>query len=434
MEGSKKVTFEDEKDSQKTESGPMSAYHHVLTSVLPDTEREYIHLQKKNQTLERENTVLKKKVDGLMTDAKLLKAEQQRIHQVNNNREALRNQLVACKTELSVMGKKIKIQTTELKRCCKQNEDLKAEMESMKKTLHSVKHGTVKQRAEQQNLKERLDQAIKERDGLSMKWLQCQNECSELREKVTEQESSLSMKSGQCKEHRKQIHLLKQESLKREKEKVLMESDSKDQRRRLRKCEEQLRTQNQKLQESEICRAVENQMGKRIVILKQRPQMVRKLPKDVHVQKIESLQKELLTQSEDLRKALKQCEELKQKLTQVSLQLSECQAKVRGQKDKLNVIAGERNMYRSEAKRLSKQLVDIKKVQHTEKLQRSAAKRTKKVNLGSGDKISTSCTSCTSHPSSFPKKSGGKLKQLHRSTVSSEVQEQSSLRIVGTKI
>ncbi|KAG7242682.1 hypothetical protein INR49_020055, partial [Caranx melampygus] len=455
MEGSKKVTFEDEKDSQKT--GPMSAYHqYVLSSILPDTEREYNLLQKKNQTLERENTILKKKVDDLMTDAKQLKAEQQRIHQVINNRDTLRSQLVVCKNELSVMGKKIKIQTTELKRCCKQNEDLKVEMESMKKALHSVKHGSVKQRAEQQKLKEQLDQAVKERVGLSLKWQQCRNQCSVLRDKVSEQESSLSMKSDQCKEHIKQIHLLRQENLKQEKEKVLMESDAKDQRQRLRRCEEELRTQNQKLQESEICRAVENQMGKRIVILKQRNQMFRNPPKDVHVQKIESLQKELLAQSEDLRKALKQCEELKQNLTQVSVQLSECQAKVRGQKDKLKALTGERNMYRSKAEKLSKQLADIKKVQHAEKLskqladikkvqhaeklQRSVAKRPKKVNLASGDKTSTSCTSCTSctsrtsHPSSVPKKSGGKLKLPHLCTVSREVQEQTDLRIIGTKI
>ncbi|GLD55790.1 solute carrier family 22 member 18 isoform X1, partial [Lates japonicus] len=292
-------------------------YGETFTAFLPDAEREFVHMQKKNQTLEKENELLKKKVEFLTTDAELFKVERQRIHQVIKNRDHLRNQLMHSKNELSVLGKKIRIQNTDLKRRCKQNEVLKEDMESLKKELQSVKQGTVKQKAGQQNLKEQLEQVIKEKDGLSEKWLQAQNECSELRDKMIIQQSSLNMKDGQCKEQVKQIHLLKLENLKLEKERGIIQSDAEDQRRELRKCEEKLHTQREKLKESKCCRAAEEKLGKKIIVVQQRPQIFRKARQEVPLQKIESLQKELFIQTEDLRKTQKQCEELKQNLTQI---------------------------------------------------------------------------------------------------------------------
>ncbi|XP_039985419.1 golgin subfamily A member 6-like protein 22 [Xiphias gladius] len=246
--------------------------------------------------------------------------------------------------------------------------------------------------------------------------------------KMTIQQSNLNMKDGQCKEQMKQIHLLKLEYLKLEKERVIIESDAEDQRRKLQKCEEELQTQKEKLKESKICRAVEDHIGKKIVILKQRPQTIRRPYQDVPLQKIESLQKELLTQTEELRKTQKQCEGLKQSLAQVGEQLQQCQVTVRDQKEKLEAVKAERNMYKRETEKLGKELADIKKVQRIKKQQNRVARRTKKVKLSSGDKSSQS------HLSPVSPKLRLKTGQSHPQTVSSEVQVQSELRIVGTKI
>lgn len=433
MECLKAATFDsDDKNLQK--AGPMSAYHHyVLSSILPDAEREYMRVQKKNKALEKENELLKNKVDFLMTDAEQFKAERQKIHKVTKNRDHLRNQLMHCKNELLVLGKKMGIQQTDLKRGRKQNETLKEELESVKKELQSLKKGVIIQRTEQQNLKERLDQVMKEKDGLNDKWMHCQSECSELCDKIIIQQSSLTRKDSQCKEQVKEIHYLKLENQKLEKERSIMENDAEDQKRELQKCEEELHTQREKLRESKRCRIVGGQLGKRIVILQQRPQMFRKPSQEVPCQKIESLQKELHTQTEELRKTQKLCEELKQNLTQVAAQFQLCQVTIRNQKEKLKAVTAEKNMYRSVTEKLGKELPDVTKGQHNEKQRNNsvrAAKRTKRVKQPSKDKLSQP------HPSPIsPKlllKTGNKSNQP--APISSELQAQSDLRIIGTKM
>lgn len=131
----------------------MSSYqHYVLSTILPEAEQEYIHLQKKNQALEKENEALKKKVEFLMTGTEQFNGERQRIHNVVKNRGQLKKQAMLCKNELSVLGKKIGIQKMDLKRQCKQNEDLKQELESVKKDRQSAKQTAAKQRAWQEKL------------------------------------------------------------------------------------------------------------------------------------------------------------------------------------------------------------------------------------------------------------------------------------------
>lgn len=416
-------------------AGTMSAYHHyVLSSILPDAEKEYLCTKKKNKSLEKENELLKKKVDFMITDAEQFKAERQRIHKVIKNRENLRNQLVHCKNELSVLGKKIGIQETDLRRGHKQNEVLKEEQELVKKELQAVKQGAVNHRAEQQNLKEQLDQVIRERDGLNDKWQHCKDECSELRDKITSQQSILNRKDSQYKEQMKHLHLLKLENQKLERERGVVENDAEDQRRGLRKCEEKLSTHKEKLRESKRLRAIEDQLQKKIIIIQQRPHtaLIRKPCQDVSLQKIEALQKELLTQTEELRETQKRCEELKQSLTQVAVQFQQCQATVRKQKEKFMVVTAERNMYRSQAEKLEVELANIKKKHRIEKQKNKVAKRTKKGKLSSGDKSSQSDL-----PSMAPRrqlKTGDKLKGPHLPSIGSKVQMQSELRIIGTKI
>lgn len=411
MEDFTKVTSDTD---DKHKAGPMSAYrHYVLSSVLPDAERKHLCMQKKNEALERENEILKKKVEFLTTDAEQFKAERQRIHTVIKNRDHQRSQLLHCKNELSVLGKKLAIQETDLRRGHKQKEALKEELELMKKELQSLKQGSVNRRAEQQQLKDRLDQVIKERDGLSDTLLRCKNECSELRDKISTQQSSVNRKDSRCKEQLKLIHLLKLEKQKLEKERGIIEAE-----------EQRLNAQKEKLREIKRCRAVEDQIGKQILMIQQRSNTVRPI-QEVPVRKLECLQKELLAQTEELRKTQALCEELKDKLTPVVVQLQQCQATVRKQKEKLMAVTAERNMYQRHCEELGIELADMKKEQRSVKQHNRAAKREKKTKLSSANRSSQSHLSAMT-----PKlKPGGKL-----NSSPNNVQMQSELRIAGTKI
>ncbi|XP_032378434.1 centrosomal protein of 83 kDa-like [Etheostoma spectabile] len=394
-------------------TGPMSAYHHyVLSSILPDAEREYLCTKNKNKVLEKENEVLRKKVDSLMTYPELFKAERQKLQKVIKNRDHQWTQLLHCKNELSVLGKKMTIKETDLRRLHKQTQAQKEELESTKMALQSVKRGAVTQRAEQLHLKERLDQVIKERDGLNDMLLRCKNESSELRDKISNQQSSMNKRASQCKEQMKQIHLLKLENQTLQKERGILDGDAEVQRQELQKCEEELNTQKEKLKESKRLRAIEDEIGKKIVIIQQKTCTLKKPSPEVPLQKVESLQKELLAQTEELRKTQKRCEELLEKLTKVAAQFLQCRVTVRDQKEKLKAVTAERDMYRSQTEKVAIELADIKKGHRSEKQRNRAAKRLKKVKLSTGDR----------------------LKVSRPPPVTSKVQMQSELSIVGTKL
>lgn len=322
----------------------MLTYHHYVSSpILPDAEREYLcmektpkALQKENEAFKKESEIHKKKGAFLTSDAEQFKAERQRVPKVIRNRDHQRNQLMHCKNELSVLGKKIGIQEMDLRRGHKQNEALKEELQSMRKELQSVKQAAVKQRTEQQNLKEQLDQVVKERDGLNDKWQRCKNECSELQLKFKR------------------------------------------------------------------CRTVGDLVGKNKLLIQQKPStpLIRKSSQVLPLPSTESLQNELLTQNEELRKTQKLCEELKQSLTQMAVYVQQCRVTVRDQKERLKAVTAERNMYKSEMEKLAMELTDIKMMHRSEKQWNKATRRTKKVKLSSGDKSSQS---------DLPRQTGNKL-------------------------
>ncbi|KAK5874383.1 hypothetical protein PBY51_019330 [Eleginops maclovinus] len=412
MESLNKVAPDiDENNLNKT--GTISAYHHyVLSSILPDAQQEFLCMQKKNQAFEKQNEILKRKVESLMTDCEQFKAERQRINNVVKNRDQQRNQLLQCKNELSVLGKKMAFQETELKRENKQNETIKQELESVKKELKSVKHGAFAQRTEQQHLKQQLDQVVKERDSLNDALLCCKNECSELREKICYQQSTVNKKDSQCKEQRKEIQFLKLEKQILEKDMCITESNAEEQRRELRKCEDDLQTEKEKFKESKRIHALENGKGKQRVIIQEGSRKIKKPRQKVPNQKIQSLQKELLTQTEELRATQKHCEELKKKMTMVVLQFKQCQTTLGDLKEKLKAVTAERNMYRSLTEKVGTKLVDIIKAQRSEKQHNRVTKRIKKVKVSSEEK---------SKGSQLP-------------PTPSKVQMQSDLRIVGKKL
>ncbi|KAI9513879.1 hypothetical protein NQZ68_038653 [Dissostichus eleginoides] len=229
----------------------------------------------KNKALEKENEILKKKVESLMTDCEQFKAERQRIHNVIKNRDHQRNQLLHCKNELSALGKKMAFQQTELKREHKQNETVKEELESVKKELQSVKQGAFTQRTEQQHLKQQLDQ-----------------------------QSSANKKDRQCKKQTKEIHFLNLEKQTLEKERCITESNAEEQKQELRKCEEDLQTLKEKFKESKKVQ----EKGTKIAIIQESPHKIKKPRQKVPHPKVQSLQKELLAQAEELRATQKLCE------------------------------------------------------------------------------------------------------------------------------
>ncbi|XP_068427741.1 cilia- and flagella-associated protein 58-like [Clinocottus analis] len=292
--------------------------------------------------------VLRSKMALLMNDAKQFKAEQQRINKVIRDPDYQKSQLLHCKQELLVLRKKMGLQGNELRRESRLNEALKVELESARKELRSAKQRASDQRAERQRLKERLDQAIKERDGLRSALLRGKKECSELRDKLSSQLSSANRKDGEYKRQASEVHLLKLEKQTLEREKSAVDSDAEGWKQALRRCEEELHAQKEMLEESKRCRDAEGHHGKKILFIPQKCHGIKRSGQEVvPLRQFESLQRELLARTEELRKARQLCEELKRKLTEMGPRLQYCQATVREQKEKLKAVTAERNMYRS---------------------------------------------------------------------------------------
>lgn len=404
---------------------PRSAYHqYLLSSILPEAEKEFSHIRNENKVLKKENELLRMKLEALVTATDQFKAEKQRVHRVSKTRDQQKSELIHCRSELVVLVEKIKILETELRRRNKENEDLKEELESTKKKLQSVKKDAVNQRAEQQNLKEQLDQVIKDRDGIRDTWQRCKTECSELRNKISNQQSSLTIKDSKCSEQVKRIHLLEEEKERLEKELSIQKNDAAQQRRALDKCEE-------KLHDSRTCLLLQQKMGRRIVINRHNPHppLLGKPTQQVPLQKIQSLQNELVTETEERRKAEEQCVELKRSLTQISVQFQQCQGTVRHQREKLQAVTAQRNMYQSEAEKLGLELADIKKRHCDEKVQSKMAKRNTIKKLSFGEKSSK--TELPPLVSRTPPKTGKKLQSTPLPPISSEVLPE--LRITGKK-
>ncbi|KAI3377343.1 hypothetical protein L3Q82_008550 [Scortum barcoo] len=158
-----------------------------------------------------------------------------------------------------------------------------------------------------------------------------------------------------------------------------------DPRRELRQREAMLRTQKEMLKEGKSCRAIGDQMRKKLLMMQQKSgaSRTRKPGRAASLSKIESLEKELLSQTEELKKTQKRCEELKQSLTQVAVQFQQCRATVREQKEKLKAVTAERNVHRTVAEKLRVELADIKKKQRIEKLRKNVARMTAKVKQSS---------------------------------------------------
>lgn len=373
----------------KQKSRDLSAYHqHVLSSILPDVERELTLVKSKNKNLEREKKALQKRVEHLMTEGALLKVDHQRAHKAIQSRDLLRSQLVQSKNQLVVLGKKINLQESDLRRERRKNEVLKQELESVKKELQLVKKQAANQRAEHQKLKEQLEQVVKDKDGLNAKWVGCQNECSKLREKIGAQQSSLNKKESQCMEEMKQVHLLKLENEKLEREKNFLENLVAETKLEARKFEEELISEREKLIKSTACRSLENLIGGRVIVLQQNPQAKPKA--EVSPPKNQPLQKELLSQAEELRRTQKLGEGLKQSLTQLCVQHQQSQAALRRQKEKLKAVTAQRNVYQTAMQNMQREVMAMRKERLGEKLKNWTMQKNKKIKVSSATKCSQS--------------------------------------------
>lgn len=368
------MEISEERDEYFHEAEPTTAHRRrVVSSNPPDAQLERLLAEKKDNALEMENKVLKRKVELLMTEVERFKADK-----AIRNGDHQKNQLLHCRHELSVLVKKMGLQGKELRRASSLNEALREELESAKKKLQSAKQRAVGQRAEQHHLKERLDQAVRERDGLNVTLLHCRKGCSELRDTISERQSSANKKDGHCKRQTKEIHLLKLENQQLERERGMAGGDAEGWRRELRKCEEELHALKEKLEESRKVRAIGDDMGKEILIVQQRSHGVRRPGQEAPPRQLESVRKELLDRTEELRKARELCEELKEKLTEVAARCQLSQAAARDLREKIKSVTAQRNMYRGLTEKLGVELEDFKKGQRK-------TRRTKITKRSSGD-------------------------------------------------
>lgn len=407
-------------DEHLQKMNPMSSYHrHVLSSILPDLEQIYSCLQEKNNILEKENQALRKKVELLMNDSERLKEEHLKVQSVLKNRELLGIQLVHSRNEVQVLGWKLSAQNKDLKWKRNQNELLREEVESLKKALQTAKQKAVSQRAEQQKLKNQLEQVVKESDQLSKKWLHCYSKCSELSDRITAQQSSLNKKDNQYKEQIKQIHNLKTENQKLERERRFFENEANGVKCRLQRCEEELRMQREQLTECTGSCFFETQIVERTVIPKQKRPLIRKPTREVPAQKVESLQKELCSQNQELKRTQTLCEELRQSLTQTSVQLQQCKATLRDRKEKLKALTAERDVYRQKAEKLQKEWEVHRKEKLSEKLKKWATKNVKQVQPLCGGQ---------------PDQSYFSLSKSYHQRLCSKAQMEPGYMIIGSKI
>lgn len=305
------------------------------------------------------------------------------MNRANKTKDQQRIQLLEYKNELFALSKKKKVLQAELKKKGTLNESLKKELDSVKKELQFMKRAAVRQRAEQEKLKGRLDQMSKDRDSLNATWQSCKAEISVLCDKITNQQASLSKKDLQCKEQIKQINFLKVKNQYLEKEIGMKENDADHRMLELRKCSEELKRERCKLEETRAMHAIGPKLGEKLLLIKNAPHPPL-VGKPHNLQRIDSLQKELQTQTEERVKAQRLCEELKQVQSQLSDQLQQCQTKLRHQAENHKVVKIERDIFKCQVDKLKIELGNMKMLHYSEKQYNGVWERTNRVMIPSG--------------------------------------------------
>lgn len=348
--------------------------HHVLSHVLPEVDRELVHLRSKNITLEKEKKDLLKKVEHLIIDTNTQKTDQEKAAKVLQNREVLRGQLAQCKIQMEEMARKIYLQGNDLKKEHRKNEVLKQELESLKKELQFVKQQAANQRAEQQTVRDQLEHLIKDREILCGKLLDLQNDCSDLRGKINSQQSNLTRKKNENLEEKRQTQLLRLENQKLERERSFLVNEVEETKQEVRRFEEQW-TERRKLEKTLSQRSFENMAAERTSIIQQKSKWkLKQMPP-------EYMQLELIKQAKELRRSQRLGEELKRNLQHLALQYQQSQAALKLHKEKLRAAISQRNAFQTDMERMQCEMTVVQKDKLTDKFKNWAMKRNKAMKM-----------------------------------------------------
>uniref|UniRef100_A0A3B5A651 Cilia and flagella associated protein 58 n=1 Tax=Stegastes partitus TaxID=144197 RepID=A0A3B5A651_9TELE len=304
--------------------------------------------------------------------------------------KTMNNQVTRLRDEIS--GKELALakDQQEHKRLEKDNEALKGELQSLKLQLEETKQRVDSQRAEQQQLqkiiadadaeqmqqKKQLEQVSSERDNLGKQLLHRNDERALLYEKIRIQQSILSKGDFHYNQRMEDIRLLKLEIKRLRRKKSILDKtlpNTEDLRQQL------FHLQRQLLKERARNSVLEEQL-KPINIHRWRRLEGSDPGKYELIQKIQALQKRLITKTQELEERellLQEKEKLYVELKHIlarqpgpeaAEQLQQCQWTIRDRTQKLKALIAELRMLdfkmnecKSENQRLSSELANIKK-------------------------------------------------------------------------
>ncbi|XP_041657963.1 cilia- and flagella-associated protein 58 [Cheilinus undulatus] len=357
--------------------------------------------------LKQQENLLESVVSERNLYSKNLIEAQEEISEIKRKMKTMNNQVTRLRDEIT--GKELALakDQQEHKRLEKDNEALKVDLQTIKLQLEETKQQVESQKAEQQKLeriiadadaeqiqqKKQLEQVIRERDSLGKQLLRHNDERALLYEKIRIQQSILSKGDFHYSQRMEDIRLLKLEIKRLQRKKSILDKtvpNTEDLRREL------FHLQRELLRERTRNSVLEDQM-KPINIHRWRQLEGNDPGKYELIQKIHSLQKRLISKTQELEERellLQEKEKLYVELKHIlarhpgpeaAEQLQQCQWTLRERTKKLKALIAELRMldsrmneYKSENQSLSRELANIKKKYLSQKKlqseQRSKAK------------------------------------------------------------
>uniref|UniRef100_A0A3P8T3Q4 Cilia and flagella associated protein 58 n=1 Tax=Amphiprion percula TaxID=161767 RepID=A0A3P8T3Q4_AMPPE len=341
-------------------------------------------------TLRQQENLLESVVSERNLYSKNLIEAQEEIAEIKRKMKTMNNQVTRLRDEIS--GKELALAKNqqEHKRLEKDSEALKqVELQSLKQQLEETKQRVDSQRTEQQNLqkiiadadaeqiqqKKQLEQVISERDNLGKQLLHRNDERALLYEKIRIQQSILSKGDFHYNQRMEDIRLLKLEIKRLRRKKSILDKTLPN----TEGLQQLFHLQRQLLKERTRNSALEEQL-KPINIHRWRRLEGSDPGKYELIQKIQSLQKRLITKTQELEERellLQEKEKLYVELKHIlarqpgpeaAEQLQQCQWTIRDRTKKLKALIAELRMLdskmnecKSENQRLVNELANIKK-------------------------------------------------------------------------
>ncbi|XP_067350961.1 cilia- and flagella-associated protein 58 isoform X2 [Channa argus] len=358
--------------------------------------------------LKQQENLLEAAVSERNLYSKNLIEAQEDIAEMKRKMKTMNNQVTRLRDEITGKELALSKEQQEYKRLEKDNDALKGEVQMNKQQLEEAKQRINSQKAEQQLLqkiiadadaeqiqqKKQLEQVIRERDNLGKLLLRRNDERSLLYEKIRIQHSILSKGDFHYNQRMEDIRLLKLEIKRLQRKKSILDKtvpNTEELRREL------FNLQRELIRERMRNTVLEEQL-KPINIHRWRRLEGSDPSKYELIQKIQSLQKRLITKTQELEERellLQEKEKLYVELKHIlarqpgpeaAEQLQQCQWTIRERTKKLKLLIAElrtldskMNEYKSENQRLANELANIKKKYFSQKKLHSEQKMKTKV-------------------------------------------------------